>query len=259
MPNELEQELLELARQQREANQKRETVSAQELAELPPGLLLSASALGEVEAAANLQSQVVGYTPMVPTPEAVDVHFSDPGFIDTELGRVAHDPATGIVALDIETRAPGMPNANGDIYAQELMGEWMEPEVPESDLENLFMNREAQEAQEAAGLAPAEPNYGWQQRPSGMIAQGFQRHYGGMDRGRGPDTAVVSERRPDGTWAARPLPRPQTPPQRHTGVSMGTRVQGTQRAPQRPPEPQQPAGPRANRYAVLTGDDLIDD
>lgn len=275
--NDLERELLELARLQREANQ-RQTLPARELPDLDPGMLLSAAALDEVQAAATAAGQPIGVLMTTGNHEDMVAFETEPPTWETDLdvprvgSAVYHEALEPAQVAAIHSQGP---NANRDVYPeslyrQEVMAEFSRPNpvFTDEDLEAVFMsNIEAREAM-GAGVTPMVPdisipivstpirttrdrlNVGWD--PAVRIPRIAQHH--DMAHRDGPN--VVSTRMPDGSWRSRPLPRPhQAPPQRHQGVSMGTTVA-------RAPEPAQtetaPAGPRANRYAVLSGSDPFD-
>lgn len=204
MPTPFEEELLELAAAERRRSETQEQESTTELPNLEPGMLLSASARGEVRAAQRQQrdlsylfessshglprgliEEVVGTALSAEIPEEVPVTVNatielsgpDADWVREELAR-GHDPQ---FSMGARVASAGEPNANGDI---------MTPEA----LASLFMTPEARSQAELAGVAeliaegtdiefdpgmgavsmvdrPRSNNYGWHNNPSPMGAR----------------------------------------------------------------------------------------
>ena len=219
MPTELEMELLAMAAAERERTQQ-SSPAVDELPELEPGMLLSASAQGEVRAAQRqaqtpgrldylfnltnhggpsreLIEEMMGVALSVETPEQVPVELHatvelsgpDADWVRDELRR-GHNPS---VSMGARVATAGEPNANGDVFSAEAIA-------------GLFMSREARAQAELAGISELvaegadiefsdsgpihlDPvragNYGWHNHPTG----------GGQGR-------VVSQRGDDGRWTS---------------------------------------------------------
>jgi hypothetical protein len=219
MPTELEMELLRMAAAERQRTQQPETDD--ELPELEPGMLLSASAQGEVRAAHQQAQRRLDYLFDLPsqggpsrefieetlgvmlsaeTPEQVPVELHatvelsgpDADWVRDELRR-GHNPGVSMGARV----ASAEPNANGDIF-------------PAEALAGLFMSREARAQAELAGVSDlvaegADIEFDSEMGHVGItpMASSGYRPSGGGGQGR-----VVSQRGEDGQWTST-VSRPQ--------------------------------------------------